>query len=131
MASGSLFSGAGSMRELEESRLEAGKDYVINSVKVEEGYISPVEIENVPVFDESIFYYTGPETSISVNKKSVTVGSIVTVRSKVDFLKEYEGMIDKVNVIFTIPEDAITWIIHFLWQVRVRISLLQKTVVCR
>ena len=106
MASGSLFSGAGSMRELEESRLEAGKDYVINSVKVEEGYISPVEIENVPVFDESIFYYTGPETSISVNKKSVTVGSIVTVRSKVDFLKEYEGMIDKVNVIFTIPEGC-------------------------
>ncbi|MDE5871677.1 MAG: leucine-rich repeat protein, partial [Muribaculaceae bacterium] len=106
MMSSKLFSAAGSISELNASSLSAGKDYLVNEVGVESGYITHVDIDVVPAFDESLFYYTGDETSISVNKTSVTVGQIVTVRSKVDFLPEFAGSIDKVNVIFSIPEGC-------------------------
>ncbi len=106
MMSSKLFSAAGSLSELNSSRLSAGTDYLINDINVESGYISHIDIDVVPVFDESLFYYTGAETSISVNKTSVTVGQIVTVRSKIDFLPEYADAIEKVNVIFSIPEGC-------------------------
>lgn len=106
MMSSKLFSSAGSLSELKSSRLSAGSDYLLNDVKVESGFISHLDLDVVPVFDESLFYYTGGETSVSVNKTSVTVGQIVTVRSKVDFLPEYAASIDKVNVIFSIPEGC-------------------------
>lgn len=106
MMSSKLFSTAGSLSELTSSRLSAGSDYILSEVSVESGFITRESLDVVPVFDESMFYYTGAETSISVNKTSVTVGQIVTVRSKVDFLPEYADGIEKVNVIFTIPEGC-------------------------
>lgn len=106
MMSSKLFSAAGSLAELQSSRISACTDYIVNGITVESGYISHIDIDVVPVFDESLFYYTGAETSVSVNKTSVTVGQIVTVRSKVDFLPEYADGIEKVNVIFTIPEGC-------------------------
>lgn len=106
MMSSKLFSAAGSLSELQSSRLTEGTDYLANDVNVESGFISHLDLDVVPVFDESLFYYTGGETSVSVNKTSVTVGQIVTVRSKVDFLPEYAADIEKVNVIFTIPDGC-------------------------
>lgn len=106
MMSSKLFSAAGSLSELNSSRLTAGTDYLVNDVSVESGYITHVDLDVVPVFDESQFYYTGAETSVSVNKTSVTVGQIVTVRSKIDFLPEYADSIKKVNVIFTLPDGC-------------------------
>lgn len=106
MAASKLFSGAGSLAELSSSVLAAGKDYLLSSVTAESGYITKVELEAVPAFDETLFYYTGAETSVSVNKTSVTVGATVTVRSKVDFLPEYEGRIGNVKIIFTIPDGC-------------------------
>lgn len=101
-----LFSSAGTLQELYDTYLEAGKDYVVSPVTVETGYITEVVIPNVPVFDETAFYYTSPETTISVNKTSVTVGNIVTVRSNVKFLPEYDGQIEKVKITFNIPEGC-------------------------
>lgn len=106
MMSSKLFSAAGSLSELNASRLTSGSDYLESEVSVESGYITRINLDVVPTFDESLFYYTGAETSVSVNKTSVTVGQIVTVRSKVDFLPEYANEIEKVNVIFTIPEGC-------------------------
>lgn len=103
MMSSKLFSTAGSLGELNSSRLTAGQNYLVSNVTVESGYISHVDLDAVPVFDESLFHFTGPETSISVNKTSVTVGATVTVRSKIDLLPEYADKVDKVKVIFTIP----------------------------
>ena len=106
MMASTLFSAPGSIKELANSRLVAGTDYILDSVKIESGYITEVEVKEVPVFDETLFSYTGGETSVGVNKTSVTVGQIVTVRSKVEFLPEYKDRIEKVNVIFTLPEGC-------------------------
>lgn len=84
---------------------EAGKDYLVNEVTVEDGYITPVVIGEVPELDETAFVFTTPETSLSVNKMNVTVGATVTVRTKVEFLPEYAG-VDKVRIIYTIPEGC-------------------------
>lgn len=106
MVSSHLFSAAGSLNDLSPSLLKAGKDYLSTEAVVKDGYITAVHHDEVPVFDESMFYYTTPETSVTVNKSNVTVGAIVTVRSKVEFLPEYRDKIDKVKIIFTLPEGC-------------------------
>lgn len=104
MANSSLYSGAGTLAELAASPLEEKKDYLLAKTSVSDGYLYSVELGTVPQFDESAFYYTGPNTMLTLNKTAVTVGQNVTVRSLVDFLPEYEGRIDKVKMTFTIPE---------------------------
>lgn len=106
MMNSSLYSGAGSLAELAASRLTAGTDYLQIPANVTDGYLSAVEFPAVPAFDESVFYYTGPSTMVGLNRSSVTVGQTVTVRSSVDFLPEYAGRIEKVNMIFTLPEGV-------------------------
>lgn len=103
MVASRLFSSVGSLAELKSSKLTADKDYLLKDVKVETGFITHVDLETIPVFDESLLYYTGGETSISVNKTSVTVGAIVTVKSKVEILPEYANKVEKVNIIFSLP----------------------------
>ena len=100
-----LFSALSNLEELNNLPYEAEKDYLLSHVTVEDGYISQVELDIVPVLDESVFNFTTPETSVTVNKTNVTVGATVTVRSKVQFLPEYAD-VEKVNIIFTIPEGC-------------------------
>ncbi|MDE6027252.1 MAG: chitobiase/beta-hexosaminidase C-terminal domain-containing protein [Muribaculaceae bacterium] len=104
MMNSSLYSGAGSLSELSGSRLSAGTDYVMKDCEVEDGIITSVDLGKIGAFDESKFYYTGPETMLGLNKTSVNVGQNVTVRAKVDFLPDYAWQIDKVKIIFTLPE---------------------------
>lgn len=106
MCDSRLFAATGSLAELAASKLAAGTDYLLNEVEVAPGIISEIAISTVPVFDEWLFYYTGSETSVSVNKTSVTVGATVTVRAKVDILPQYEGRIGRVTMNFTIPEGC-------------------------
>lgn len=106
MMTSRLFSGAGSLAELSQTGLVAGNDYLMEKVAVAAGYITPVEFGIVPLFDETLFSYTTPETSVSVNKSSVTVGQTVTVRSKVEFLEKYAPGVEKVKITFTFPEGC-------------------------
>lgn len=106
MMESSLYSGAGSLAELERSRLEKDKDYLIKDCEIANGYISSLKFGAVPEFVESLFYYTGPETMLGLNKTSVTVGQTVTLRAKVDFLPEYAGKIEKVMITFSYPEGV-------------------------
>ncbi len=101
-----LFSGAGTLAELAASRLQEGRDYLLVDAEVLNGIVSRISLDAVPAFDESMFYYTGPDTSVSLNKTSVTVGQTVTLRSKVDFMPEYASRIEKVNIIYTLPEGV-------------------------
>lgn len=101
-----LFSNVGNLEELANSDLVAGTDYLVEVVSAENGYVSPVALGEVPVFDESKFIFTTVDTSIGVNKSSLTVGQIQTVRSKVEFFEQYLEGIDNVNVTFTIPEGC-------------------------
>lgn len=106
MASSPIFSGAGTLVELSSSKLSMGTDYILSETEVNDGFITVVKLDDIPVFDESLFLYTGNETSVTVNKTSMTVGSIVTVRSKVDFLPEYSSRIGYIKMVFSIPEGC-------------------------
>ena len=106
MMESSLYSGAGSLAELEHSRLAKDKDYLIKDCEITDGYISTLQFGTIPEFEESLFYYTGPETMLGLNKTSVTVGQTVTVRAKVDFMPEYAGKIEKVKITFSYPEGV-------------------------
>ena len=106
MASSAVFSGAGSLDQLRSSKLSADSDYIVSEAEVSDGYITEVMIDAVPVFDESLFLYTGNETSISVNKTSVTVGATVTVRAKAEFRPEYAGRIGNLRMSISIPDGC-------------------------
>lgn len=87
-----------------EIGLTEGKDYVKNVVKVESGKLAEVKIQEVPAFDESLFYYTNASTSFSSNKSSITTGNYLTLRSAIDFKGVYKNDISNVALIVDLPE---------------------------
>ena len=87
-----------------EIGLTEGKDYVMNSVKVESGKLTEVKNSEIPAFDESLFYYTNSSTSFSTNKSSITTGNYLTLRSSIDFKGVYKDGISNVALIVDLPE---------------------------
>ena len=106
MKDATVFASAATLSELENSRLSEGVDYIKASTQVEDGYISVVDMQTVPDFDESRFCYTGQSTMLALNKSSVTAGQIVTVRSLVEILPEYATSADRLTLTFTLPEGV-------------------------
>lgn len=89
-----------------EIGLTEGKDFVKNSVKVESGKLSEIKNEEIPAFDESLFYYTNSSTSFSSNKSSITTGNYLTLRSSIDFKGVYKNEISNVALVVDLPEDC-------------------------
>ncbi|MDE6299089.1 MAG: hypothetical protein K2M10_05530, partial [Muribaculaceae bacterium] len=106
MPAAGRLSGASTLDELKSLNLIEGKDYLEGKAKVENGVISIVTFDVIPEIDLTKFIYTDSETSVTVNKTSISVNGIVTVRGKVKFLPEYSNRIDKVKITFTIPEGC-------------------------
>lgn len=89
-----------------ELGLKEGIDYVQNSILVEQGKVTKIHIENIPSFDESIFYYTSPTTSYFVNKSSVIIGSYLTLGAEIDFKGVYKNEIKDVVLYIDLPRDC-------------------------
>lgn len=87
-----------------EIGLTEGKEYVKNSVKVENGKLTEIKNPVIPAFDESLFYYTNSSTSFSANKSSVTTGNYLTLRSSVDFKTVYKNGVSNVTLVVDLPE---------------------------
>lgn len=87
-----------------EIGLFEGKDYVMNSVKVESGKLAEITNSEIPAFDESIFYYTNSSTGFSANKSSITTGNYLTLRAAIDFKGVYKDDISNVALIVDLPE---------------------------
>lgn len=87
-----------------EIGLTEGKDYVKNSVKVEAGKLTEVMNDEIPAFDESLFYYTNSSTSFSSNKSSITTGNYLTLRSSIDFKGVYKNSISNIALVVDLPE---------------------------
>jgi len=94
------------LSELSNAGLIEGRDFVKNNVTIKSGLITTLNIENVPTFNESQFYYTGESTSFSANKSQVTIGNYITLRAKVDFKDEYTNKVRKVKLIIDLPESC-------------------------
>lgn len=106
MESSDFFNSILNIDELEKSGLVEDVHFVKNNVTIQSGKITSLVIDSVPEFDDSQFYYTGSNTSFTVNKSSVTVGNYVTLRAKVDFKSKYADKVSDVKLVFDLPESC-------------------------
>ena len=79
MGENPLYNAISSLGQLSQTGLVEGVDYALNEVEVRSGLISEVKIESVPKLDESKLYYTGANTSFTVNKPSIVAGNFLTL----------------------------------------------------
>lgn len=106
MGSSNFFNSVLHLSELANAGLAEGRDFVKNTLTVSSGHITKLNIGSVPTLDESQFYYTGENTSFSVNKSQVTIGNYITLRAKVDFKDEYATSIRDLKLIVDLPESC-------------------------
>lgn len=104
MGSSKLFNTMYELQQLKQSGLKSGSDYVETSVKVESGNIAKVVIDQIPTLNESKLYYTGDNTSFTVNKQSIVAGNYLTLTGKIDFKQAYAKKVSNVNLVVDIPE---------------------------
>lgn len=104
MGSSKLFNTMYELQQLKQSGLKSGRDYVETSVKVESGNIAKVVIDQIPTLNESKLYYTGENTSFTVNKQSIVAGNYLTLTGKIDFKLAYAKKVSNVNLVVDIPE---------------------------
>lgn len=106
MGSSRLFNTIYDLAQLPQTGLAEGTDYVHNTVEVKSGAISTINIEEVPTLDESKFYYTGDNTSFTVNKPSIVAGNYLTLTGRIDFKPTYATSVSNVQMIVDLPESC-------------------------
>ena len=106
MGESQFFNTVYDLNQLSQTGLVSGVDYVQSAVEVKSGLISNVDINNVPLFDESKLYYTGENTSFTVNKPSIVIGNYLTMTGHIDFKPAYATQVENVSMIVDIPESC-------------------------
>lgn len=106
MGSSRLFNTIYDLAQLPQTGLAEGTDYVQNTVEIKSGAISTISIEEVPTLDESKLYYTGDNTSFTVNKPSIVAGNYLTMTGRIDFKSAYATNVSNVQMIVDLPESC-------------------------
>ena len=106
MGSSRFFNTIYDLAQLPQTGLVEGADYVLNMVEVKGGAISQIRIDEVPVFDERKLYYTGDNTSFTVNKPSIVAGNYLTLTGRIDFKQAYATKVSNVQMVVDIPESC-------------------------
>lgn len=106
MGSSRLFNTIYDLSQLPQTGLVSGSDYAQNTVEVKSGIVSVVNIDEVPTLDESKLYYTGDNTSFTVNKSSIVAGNYLTLTGHLDFKSTYATSVSNVNLIVDLPESC-------------------------
>jgi len=106
MGSSRLFNTIYDLSQLPQTGLVEDVDYVKNSVEVKTGQISAISINEVPTLDESKLYYTGDNTSFTVNKPSIVAGNYLTLTGRIDFKPAYATSVSNVQMIVDLPESC-------------------------
>ncbi len=106
MGSSRLFNTIYDLAQLSQTGLAEGADYVVNTVDVKSGAISQIVIDEVPTLDESKLYYTGENTSFTVNKPSIVAGNYLTLTGRIDFKPAYATSVSNVQMIVDLPESC-------------------------
>lgn len=106
MGNSRLFNTIYDLSQLPQTGLVEGTDYVQNSVEVKSGQVSTISISEVPMLDESKLYYTGDNTSFTVNKPSIVVGNYLTLTGHIDFKPAYATNVNNVQMIVDLPESC-------------------------
>lgn len=106
MGSSKLFNSIYDLSQLPQTGLVLGSDYTQSSVDVKSGKVCVIDIDEVPTLDESKLYYTGDNTSFTVNKPSIVAGNYLTLTGHIDFKTAYAGNVSNVNLIVDLPESC-------------------------
>lgn len=107
MGSSKFFNSVLNLSELTKAGLTDGKDFAKITVSVQSGKIKTIDIGEVPTFDDSQFYKTGPNTSFTANKMSVLVGNYLTLTGRLDFLPEVNtDSLKNVELIIDLPQNC-------------------------
>ena len=106
MGSSQFFNSIYDLAQLPQTGLKAGTDYVQNAISVKSGAVTTVHIDLVPKLDESKLYYTGDNTSFTVNKPSIVAGNYLTLTGRIDFKQAYAANVSNVQMIIDLPESC-------------------------
>ena len=106
MGSSQFFNSIYDLAQLPQTGLKAGTDYVQNAISVKSGAVTTVHIDLVPKLDESKLYYTGDNTSFTVNKPSIVAGNYLTLTGRIDFKQAYTANVSNVQMIIDLPESC-------------------------
>lgn len=106
MGASKLFNSIYDLSQLPQTGLVLGSDYTQATVDVKSGKVCAIDIEEVPTLDESKLYYTGDNTSFTVNKSSIVAGNYLTLTGHLDFKSAYAGNVSNVNLIVDLPESC-------------------------
>ncbi|MBR5775529.1 MAG: carboxypeptidase regulatory-like domain-containing protein, partial [Bacteroidaceae bacterium] len=106
MSNSTLFNSILNLSQFAASGLKEGADYVKNTVTVESGKMASVTNNLIPVLDESKLYYTGDNTSFSVNKTSLVAGNFLTLKGKIDFKNVYASKVSNISMVVDLPESC-------------------------
>ncbi len=106
MTGSDMFNSILNLSQFAASGLAEGTDYVKNDVDVKSGVIAVVSNDMIPVFDESKLYYTGDNTSFTVNKTSIVIGNYLTLKAKIDFKDEYASGVSGVSLVVDLPTSC-------------------------
>lgn len=107
MTDSPMFNSILNLPQFAAAGLKEGTDYVQNTVAVKSGRIASVTNNMIPVLDESKLYYTGNNTSFSVNKTSLVAGNYLTLKGKIDFRNEYASKVNNVSMVVDLPESCL------------------------
>ena len=106
MGESDFFNSISTLRSITDVGLTEGVDFIRNVVTVKSGRISVVKNAVVPFFDESKLYYTGENTSFTVNKPSIVMGNYLTFTAKVDFKEAYVSQVSNLSLVIDLPESV-------------------------
>ena len=106
MGDSKLFSSIYDLSQFSQAGLTEGTDYVKNTVTVQSGKISKISIEEIPTFNESKLYYTGENTSFTVNKSSIVAGNYLTLSGRIDFKPAYVSSVSNIQMVVDLPENC-------------------------
>ncbi|MCR5445653.1 MAG: chitobiase/beta-hexosaminidase C-terminal domain-containing protein, partial [Bacteroidales bacterium] len=104
MGESRLYNSFATLGALIESGLKSKVDYVGDNIEIVSGRIDSINNQSVPTFDETVYYATGPNTRLTVNKSQVTVGNYVTLRAQVDFKQGITP--SDVQLLFDLPDGC-------------------------
>ena len=106
MGQSPFFNSIFSLDNLADAGMTEDVDYLKNVVNVKSGEITALRNVVVPLFNESKYYYTGKNTSFSVNKANVIAGNYLTLSGKIDFLDAYKQQVTDIEMVVKLPESC-------------------------
>lgn len=106
MGNSQLMCNLPTLDDFDTMELVEGRDYIVETVNVDDGVIQNVTIGEIPALDEKVFYYTTSNTIFTTNKTKVVAGNYVTITSKIELKPEYAETADELKLIVDIPEGC-------------------------